>query len=132
MSLSASKRKQLIPRAMVLICSRLNLSYASLSTFSSSGKSFQVCGTCQFLAGEKLKIAHPAFLACMEGSDGSTRGNPLSNPFMPLTKTRRRASSSSREFQVDTSSPSFNSVITTSSTKPQVVSTVKMTGIVMG
>ncbi|GAX85960.1 hypothetical protein CEUSTIGMA_g13376.t1 [Chlamydomonas eustigma] len=124
MTLSASKRKQIIPKAMAVICSRLNLSYASLSTFSSSGKYFQVCGTCQFLAGEKLKLAHPAFLACMEGSDRSLRSSSLSSlsdPFLPLTVTKRRTSSSSREFHLDTTSPSFTSVMITSQTRPEVM-----------
>ena len=56
---------------MALLCSKLNLTWACLTAFSSTGQHYQHCGAAHAEHQEKLLLAHPGFLACMENPTGA-------------------------------------------------------------
>ena len=99
-ALSSSKKKLVIPKSMALLCSKLNVTWACLTAFSSTGQHYQHCGAAHVMHHEKLALAHPGFVACLENSGGTVpgasgdRGSGYSHT---SCFTSRGANSSSRE-----------------------------------
>ena len=70
---SHSISKSQVPRSMALLCTKLNVTWACLTAFSSSGQHFQHCGAAHVMNQERLQLSHPGFLACLENvSPGSS------------------------------------------------------------
>ena len=94
-SLSSSKNKFIIPKSMALLCTKLDVTWACLTAFSSTGQHYQHCGAAHVMRQETLLQSHPDFVSaldkvCREGPEGDTgsedrstpgwRGGPMSHP----------------------------------------------------
>ena len=67
----SSNKSLMIPRAMALLCTKLNLTWSCLTAFSSTGQHYQHCGAAHALNQERLLLSHPGFLTCLENSSPS-------------------------------------------------------------